>query len=113
MLPIRSRITFAIMAIIPVISVYAQDSHRDRAVLASPKNEFLDSIKTLAARSAKAPVEPKKSLFTDFSQLKLPAGLSEFTQIPHQPPISQALSGMCWAFAGTSFFESEITRLTG
>jgi bleomycin hydrolase len=94
-------------------SLFAQEIHRDRAVMASPKNEFLDSLRTLLSKQEKPPKEQKKRLLVDFTGLQLPSTVAEFTVIPHTPPISQAISGMCWCFSGTSFFESEITRIGG
>jgi len=93
-----------------LVSLYAQE-RRDRAVLVDSKNEFLDSIKAELKKSQ--PVEEKKkSLRLDFSGIAAPASVGEFTSQWHMPPISQGLSGMCWCFSATSFFESEIHRLT-
>lgn len=95
------------------LPAFAQESHRDKAVMASPKNEFLDSLRSMLSRQEKTSKEPKKRLLVDFTGMQLPSSVAEFTAIPHTPPISQAISGMCWCFSGTSFFESEITRLSG
>ncbi|GAB4376292.1 MAG: C1 family peptidase [Calditrichia bacterium] len=76
------------------------------------KNEFWDSIKTAADEFARKKEEPKKEFKMSFEGLDLPQSTEEFTQYWHQPPISQGRSGMCWCFATTSYFESEIYRLT-
>ena len=39
--------------------------------------------------------------------------LNEFETFWHHPPISQGVTGTCWDFSTTSFFESEIYRLKG
>ena len=90
----------------------AQETGRDRAVFAEPKNEFLDSMKSELARFRKKEEPKKKVLRMDFSRVAAPKTASEFTQYWHTPPISQGLSGMCWCFSATSFYESEIYRLT-
>ncbi|OPX32388.1 peptidase C1 [candidate division KSB1 bacterium 4484_188] len=48
----------------------------------------------------------------DFDGIELPTSTSQFKQYWHNPPISQGLTGTCWCFSTTSFFESEIYRLT-
>lgn len=41
-----------------------------------------------------------------------PTSLDQFHQAWHNPPVLQGLTGQCWSFAATSFFESEVHRLT-
>ncbi len=106
-------VCLAILAVVIMMPVRAQEVKHDKAIMVEPKNEFLDSIKTLLPRFAKTPAETSKKLSVDFSSLHAPVNPSEFTTIWHSPPISQAFSGMCWCFSGTSFFESEIARQTG
>lgn len=92
--------------------LFAQVDRKDRAVLIETKNEFLDQIKVEAEKFKKKEEKPKKELKLDFSAIKAPTSPAEFTQYWHNPPISQGLSGMCWCYSTTSFFESEIYRLT-
>jgi bleomycin hydrolase len=100
-------------AILLVVSTAAaQVERRDSAIFVVPKNEFLDSIKAESARFNTKPQEPKKQLQLDFSGITRPSSPSEFTQHWHSSPISQGLTGTCWCFSATSFFESEIYRLT-
>jgi bleomycin hydrolase len=113
-LPVAFLLVLALLLVSGAVqSAPAQDIHHDKAVMASPPNEFLDSLRMLSGKFDSRPKDVRKRLLVDFSAMKLPASLSEFTVIPHAPPISQAISGMCWCFSGTSFFESEITRITG
>ncbi len=99
-------------ALFVVSSATAQVERKDSAVLVVPKNEFLDSIKAESARFNATPQEPKKQVQLDFSGISHPSSASEFTQYWHSSPISQGLTGTCWCFSATSFFESEIYRLT-
>ncbi len=89
------------------------DARRDRAVFQQHKNEFMDEIERQADAYGKTKEAPAADLRVDFSAFKAPASVSQFTTAWHTPPISQGLSGMCWCFSTTSFFESEIHRLTG
>jgi len=50
-------------------------------------------------------------LSMDFSEVKKPSSLDEFTQYFHNPPIRQYWTGTCWCFATTSLLESELNRL--
>jgi len=95
-----------------VTSGLGQVERRDRGIFVVPKNEFLDSIKAESARFNAKPQEPKKELQLDFSAIPHPSSVSEFTQYWHNSPLSQGLTGTCWCFSATSFFESEIYRLT-
>jgi bleomycin hydrolase len=90
----------------------AQTEHRDKAVFTESKNEFIDSVRTSLDTfyTKKEPVQ--KSLHPDFSLIDAPKSVVEFKQQWHNPPISQAISGMCWCFSTTSFLESEIYRQT-
>jgi len=54
----------------------------------------------------------ERSLRFDMSGVVKPASLDAFAQAWHHPPVAQYLTGTCWSFATTSFFESEVFRLT-
>jgi bleomycin hydrolase len=90
----------------------AQDTRRDKGVFVEPKNEFYEEIKSKAEAFKKKDQPRKKEFRMDLSTVKAPASPAEFTQCWHTPPISQGISGMCWCFSATSYFESEIHRLT-
>ena len=76
-----------------------------------------DSISTAiqkAHRDAdKKKSEEKKSLAFDWTGIPKPESPEEFTMPFHFPPIRQYRTGTCWCFSTTSFFESEINRLSG
>ncbi len=55
----------------------------------------------------------KTVLSIDFSKLKKPTTIEEMNPVFHNPPIRQDTTGTCWAFATTSFLESELYRLYG
>lgn len=57
--------------------------------------------------------EEKKVLRFSFAGIKKPASPQVFKQVWHFPPVAQYLTGTCWDFSGTSFYESEVYRLTG
>jgi len=56
-----------------------------------------------------------KRFFMDQSGLKLPNKISLYKNNTewHTPTLSQGKAGTCWAFSTTSFYESEVKRITG
>jgi bleomycin hydrolase len=49
----------------------------------------------------------------NFDGKQIPQSLDEFTIVEAENPISQGNTGTCWCFSTTSFYESEIHRITG
>jgi len=105
-------IPFMIIVALMVSNAAAQVERRDRGILVEPKNEFMDSVKKTADQFIKKEEPKKKVLRMDFKGISHPASPDEFTKYWHNKPVSQAISGMCWCFSATSFYESEIYRLT-
>lgn len=93
-------------------SIDAQTERRDKGIFVVPRNEFLDSINAESGRFRKPAAEPQKAFQLDFSTISAPSAVGEFTSAWHSGPISQGGTGTCWAFSTTSFFESEIYRLS-
>lgn len=109
------KIILSILVIIIAVQMqrgFAQTDRKDRAVFIEPKSEFMDSIKKSLDVFYKKNIPPKKTLHPDFSLFNPPSSPHDFTQYWHNKPVAQAISGMCWCFSTTSFFESEIYRLT-
>ncbi len=92
----------------------AQQDRTDRGTFIESKNEFYDTLKAGSNAFKKKSEAPAKREFKlDFAGIKRPGSRSEFTTAWHTPPVSQGISGMCWCFSATSFYESEIRRLHG
>ncbi len=102
----------SMLAALTVAQGPAQTDRHDRAIYVVPRNEFMDSVRAEAARFKTKEQPVKKALRVDFSGIDHPASPSEFTSAWHNKPVAQAISGMCWCFSTTSFFESEIYRQT-
>jgi bleomycin hydrolase len=92
--------------------VIKQMEERDKQV-ARERDELTAKIR--AAQDAKREAEKKAAqvLRFDMSGIVKPAGPAAFKQAWHFPPVAQYLTGTCWSFSTTSFYESEIYRLTG
>lgn len=93
-------------------SAFTQIERRDTAIFIKSKNEFWDSIKTTLDKFYKKETATRETLSVDFKVFNPPKLVDEFTTYWHNKPVSQAVSGMCWCFSTTSFFESEIYRQT-
>lgn len=77
------------------------------------KDSITDAIRARQKKDAKIKKEDRTVLQADFSKLKKPSSIKEFNQVFHFDPVAQYYSGMCWCFCTTSFFESEIKRISG
>ncbi len=102
-----------VLAALAAARLAAQTDARDSVVFEVSKNEFMDKIKADSEKFRTHAKEPKKSMRVDFRRISAPADVKDFTAVWHTPPVSQGNSGMCWCFSTTSFFESEVHRLTG
>ncbi len=49
----------------------------------------------------------------DMADVVRPESPEAFDSAFHFPPVAQYLTGTCWSFSTTSFYESEVARLTG
>jgi bleomycin hydrolase len=54
-----------------------------------------------------------KRLEYDVSNIAKPSTPDDFKSEFHFPPVRQYRTGTCWCFSATSYFESEVYRLTG
>ncbi|MAW21798.1 MAG: peptidase C1 [Flavobacteriales bacterium] len=86
---------------------------QDKGRFESYSNKFYGKIVKESNNYSNNEKEPSKSFKMDFDGKIIPKSLSEFTIVETEEPISQGNTGTCWCFSTTSFYESEIHRLTG
>lgn len=84
---------------------------RSKAHIIERKNDFYDKI--VKELDGKEDNTSGKTFKMMFEGLDLPKSADEFTQYWHNNPVTQGRTGTCWAFATTSYLESEVKRLTG
>ena len=101
-----------LILIIVATSVMAQD-RQDKGVFVEKKKGYWDEIKKEIKEFRKEKKQEKKSFQMDFTGMDLPTSKDQFTSYWHNDPISQGATGTCWCFSTTSYFESEIYRLSG
>ena len=86
---------------------------KNKGVFVEPNDKFYDEMLKSVDEFKNPPEEKKKSFKLDFTGMNYPQSKEEFKYFWHNDPISQGNTGTCWTFSTTSFFESEVYRLTG
>ncbi|MDQ3046780.1 MAG: peptidase C1 [Bacteroidota bacterium] len=99
-------------AALMITSATAQTERKDKAQFKPKTNDFYEQIKkgteTFTETKKATPVAMKM----DFTGIDIPKSDSEFKRVSAQKPESQGETGTCWCFSTTSFYESEIKRLS-
>lgn len=102
--------SLSILLLAAATSALAQD-RTDKATYAEPsKNEFYEKIKKDNESFFSKKEEPKKRLTMDYSGMDVPTSMNEFKIVTADKPVSQGITGTCWCFSTTSFYESEAVR---
>jgi len=102
----------ALIAISCCTTLSAQD-RKDKAQFKPRTNEFYEQVQK-GVEVFEAPKKQDKplALRMDFTGMDVPKSMSEFKTVFAQKPESQGETGTCWCFSTTSFYESEIKRLS-
>jgi len=126
------RFLLAMVLLMPVVPAAAQTPVRDSAIYEPElKDDVLEQIKerdrkkqeeetaaTAALRKRqeerrKKEQDERKVLRAPLPENELPGPPESFGPLFHFEPQAQYMTGTCWAFAATSFLESETFRITG
>lgn len=108
----KSFISF--LAILIFISAsFIKPQEKNKGVFVEPKDGFYKEIEKGIDDFKNSTKEKKKSFKLDFTGINYPQSKEEFKYYWHNEPVSQGQTGTCWTFSTTSFFESEVNRLTG
>ncbi len=105
-----------ILTIFAVCLIYStsfgqEQEIKDKGIFTDSKNEYYDRIKKDADNFHKKEEKKKPVFKVDFEGMDIPRSASEFTQVWHNTPRNQGVTGTCWSWSTTSFFESEIYRI--
>ena len=100
-----------IIGILLIISSVAIS--QDKGIFETYSNPFYNKIIQDCNNYEKVKKIEIKSFKMNFDGKKIPQSLEEFTIIDVNEPISQGNTGTCWCFSTTSFYESEIKRISG
>lgn len=107
-------IAFSLLSLCATTTTWAQQDRKDNALYEkAPENYFYEAIKSATDSFYKKQevTKEKKRLLLDFKGMDVPNSVEAFTIVPSEAPESQGITGTCWSFSTTSFFESEIYRL--
>ena len=86
---------------------------QDKGKFESYSNPFYGTIISESNEYENEEKEASKPFKMNFDGKQIPKSLAEFTIVEAEKPISQGNTGTCWCFSTTSFYESEILRITG
>lgn len=100
-----------------VVSLYAgisiaQHNRNDKGQFEPYSNPFFEEIKKANTLFSQEKKETPKAFKMDFSGIDAPKSAKEFTSVWAGNAVSQGETGTCWCFSTTSFYESEIYRLS-
>ncbi|MDX9790844.1 MAG: C1 family peptidase [Candidatus Kapaibacterium sp.] len=93
------------------INLFSQTVKKDKGVFIEKKNEAWEQIKKEIEEYEKVDTPQKNAFVLDFDNYEIPANIEDFKPVWHNPPVMQSSTGTCWAFASTSFLESEVFRI--
>lgn len=104
---------FIVLLLIACFLVQSFSFCQDQGTYIPQDSSFWTYIeKEISKFEHKAKPEIKKFRM-DLSTKQYPLDLDTYTKHWHNTPISQGNSGTCWDFCTTSFYESEICRISG
>lgn len=96
------------------IAVFAQDKDKGTFIETKPgyyQNSILKGIQEF--EETKKEEAPHKVFKVDVSNKNYPTDPESYTKVWHTGVISQGNTGTCWCFSTTSYYETEIKRLSG
>jgi bleomycin hydrolase len=107
--------TLLFLALFIGITAFAQQPKKDKGTFIEYKpgyyqNYILKGIEDFDKKDE--PVKPSKSFKVDLSGYDIPTSIDQFKKYWYNTPVSQGNTGTCWCFSTTSYFETEIQRLT-
>ncbi len=103
-------------ALLMPLLMFGQNQGKDKSVFKEYEpgyyqNSILKDVR--AVEKMQSTKKMDKRFIMDHSMMELPNNVELYEQQWHNPVISQGNTGSCWCFSTTSFFETEIERLSG
>ncbi len=106
----KKQITILLVTAI-TFSGLAQE-RKDKAAFRATVNDYYQQMKKAADSFNEEKKDVPKKFMMDQTGIDVPKSATEFKTVWAEKPISQGESSTCWSFSTTSFYESEIYRLT-
>jgi len=108
--------TMLVMAVLAIVAVCHAQEPRTPGVLKEGKSGYFQNtiMKDIhAVDDSLEPAKKEKQFQADLTGMTFPDKINLYQQEWRLPPVSQGNTNTCWCFSATSFFESEVHRLTG
>ncbi|HNW73123.1 MAG: C1 family peptidase [Bacteroidales bacterium] len=107
--------SFLLAVLIPVVAAQAQQPGTPAIMKESKPGYYQNTIMKdiRAVDESSAPAKTVKRFQADLSGMSFPNKVSLYQQEWRLPPVSQGNTNTCWCFSTTSFFESEVKRISG
>jgi bleomycin hydrolase len=112
MLFVMKKILLFVVVIIPLISFSQKNKHGKGTFKDFQPGFYHTEILPGIETPEKYPFTFQRYYAVDLAGETFPTDIEEYETFWHLKPHSQGNTGTCWAYAATSFFESEIMRLT-
>jgi bleomycin hydrolase len=93
----------------PLLEAMKQGREKEQAAL----DEETAKIRKRQADEKAKDKEQARSLLSDMAGVFPPPSPAAFKSVFHFPPVAQYNTNTCWSFSTTSYYESEIYRLSG
>jgi bleomycin hydrolase len=93
----------------PLLEAMKQGREKEQATL----DEETAKIRKRQADEKTKDKEQARSLLSDMAGVFPPPSPAAFKSVFHFPPVAQYNTNTCWSFSTTSYYESEIYRLSG
>lgn len=90
---------------------FSQNDVKNKGGYIEPTGGFYNEVLKESDRFSSDNQPATKVFKVDFTGMELPKELNEFKYYWHTPTISQGITGTCWSFSTTSYFETEINRI--
>ena len=111
----RIQSLFFAAIVIPSLAIAQQKPVKDKGYFKELDKGFYEKNILRGIEDYEVPkaAEPKRTAYkVDLSGRNIPKSVDEFTGYWKNEPISQGATGTCWSFSTTSFFETEVYRIT-
>ena len=106
---VKNKVKYEKRYVDPVLKAMEEARDKEQAAL----DEETAAIRKRQADEKKKDKEQARSLFSDMAGVYPPPSPAAFKSVFHFPPVAQYNTNTCWSFATTSYYESEIFRLSG
>jgi bleomycin hydrolase len=90
-----------------------EEIKENRTRLLEKREDVTEQIRERQEEEKNIQEKQQRTLVTDMAGVFPPSSPERFKQVFHFPPVPQYYTSTCWSFSATSFFESEINRLSG